>query len=136
MAARTLVVAGVLVRGARVLAARRRYPPALAGKWEFPGGKAEPGESPEAALARELLEELGVRVIVGEELPGPQNGVWPINDALDMRAYWCRGEVTASHGIAHDRLAWVPWQDVPSLDWLPADIILAALVADRVRVGL
>lgn len=87
-------------------------------------------------LARELLEELGARVIVGDELEGPDAGVWPINDSLKMRAYWCRGELTASRGIAHDLLAWVPWQDVPSLDWLPADIALAALVADRVRVGL
>lgn len=60
-----LVVAGVLVRAGRVLLTQRRAGTHLAGTWEFPGGKIEPGESPEAALVRELREEIGLEVTVG-----------------------------------------------------------------------
>ena len=55
-----LVVGAAVVRDGRVLACRRTTPPEAAGRWEFPGGKVEPGESPDAALVRELHEELGV----------------------------------------------------------------------------
>ena len=59
-----LVVGAAVVRDGRVLACRRTAPPAAAGRWEFPGGKVEPGESPDAALVRELHEELGVGATV------------------------------------------------------------------------
>jgi 8-oxo-dGTP diphosphatase len=57
-----LVAAGILVRAGRVLLARRPAGKHLAGLWEFPGGKVEPGESPDAALVREVREELGVEL--------------------------------------------------------------------------
>ncbi len=62
------VVAGVIRRKGRYLVYRRPEGKLLAGKWEFPGGKLEEGESPEAALARELMEELGIRARVGRVL--------------------------------------------------------------------
>lgn len=62
------VVAAVIAREGAVLACRRNPERSFGGKWEFPGGKLEPGESPSDALAREIHEELGVRVEVGEEL--------------------------------------------------------------------
>ncbi len=63
-----LVVAGLIEREGRLLICRRRAEDRHGRKWEFPGGKAEPGESPEAALRRELAEELGVEAEIGEEL--------------------------------------------------------------------
>ena len=64
----TTVVAGILERGGEVLACRRRGDQDHPGKWEFPGGKVEPGESPEQALARELREELGIEARIGAEI--------------------------------------------------------------------
>ena len=65
-----VVVGAAIVREGRVLAARRSSPAALAGGWEFPGGKVEPGETERQALVRECVEELGVRVRLGERV-GP-----------------------------------------------------------------
>lgn len=65
-AAPVIVSAGVIVEGARVLLSQRKSGTHLAGAWEFPGGKVEPGEDPRDALARELREELGIDVEVGD----------------------------------------------------------------------
>src|SRR3954468_18040154 len=67
---RKVIVAAVIITDGRVLACERSAPPEVAGRWEFPGGKVEPGETDEAALARECVEELGVRVEVGDRV-GP-----------------------------------------------------------------
>ncbi|MEZ5367094.1 MAG: (deoxy)nucleoside triphosphate pyrophosphohydrolase [Bryobacterales bacterium] len=64
----TTVVAGILVQGGAILACRRRSDQAHPGKWEFPGGKVEPGESPEQALRRELSEELHIEARIGREI--------------------------------------------------------------------
>jgi 8-oxo-dGTP diphosphatase len=65
-----VVVAGAVYDQGRLLAARRSAPPELAGRWELPGGKLEPGESGEQALVRELREELGVETEPLERIPG------------------------------------------------------------------
>lgn len=71
MTTRIVVVGAALFDdGGRLLAARRSAPPELAGRWELPGGKVEPGERPDAALVRELREELGVDAETVERVPG------------------------------------------------------------------
>ncbi|HYQ77158.1 (deoxy)nucleoside triphosphate pyrophosphohydrolase [Cellulomonas sp.] len=114
-----------------LLAARRRSPVSLAGRWEFPGGKVEPGESPEDAVHREIREELGVAVELGEELAGPDDGAWWLSDRYVMRLWLAR--VTAGEPrplVEHDDLRWLPrgqWLTVP---WLDADVrIVEALAA-------
>ncbi|MCI2239159.1 NUDIX domain-containing protein [Paenibacillus sp. TRM 82003] len=115
-----------LRRPRSLLAARRSAPPALAGRWELPGGKVEPGEEPEAALLRELREELGVGVELGVEVPGPARGAWPLGGDLVMRVWWARVVLGGPAPLQdHDELRWLAPGEWRSVDWLPADVALA-----------
>lgn len=122
------VVAGVIrdARG-RVLLARRTEGRDLAGLWEFPGGKHEPGESVEDALARELHEELGIEVEIGAPLINVPQQYPDKRLRLDVRliAQW-RGQVRGREGQA---LVWVPPQKLAAYSMPPADRpVVAALL--------
>lgn len=112
-----IVVAGALISGGSLLVAQRARPPELAGLWELPGGKVAAAESDEAALARELHEELGVDVTVGARLGGDV----ALNASMTLRAY----RVTLASGMlgAHDHRAikWVTADELDALPWVPAD---------------
>lgn len=136
------VVGGAIVdslaRPGALLAARRSAPEALAGLWEFPGGKVEPGEDAQAALVRELLEELGVDVRLGGELPSGRPEGWPLNLRASMRVWFAA--VTAGQPRPledHDELRWVPLADpetVLALPWIPADYPIVQAVLDAAKV--
>lgn len=136
MPPRHLVVAAALVDDlaapTRLLAARRSRPAVLAGRWEFPGGKADDGETPEQALHRELQEELGVRVELGDELTGPDDGAWAITDRHLMRLWFARvvgGEPQPL--VEHDELRWLApdaWAGVP---WLDGDLPIVEALRPR-----
>ncbi|OUE21903.1 CTP pyrophosphohydrolase [Clavibacter michiganensis] len=115
------VVAAVLIRDGRALACRRAAHKPGAGTWEFPGGKVEPGEAPEAALAREIREELGVDVTVGALVDRSEV---PVGDrVIDLACYLVDpvGPLpTAS--TDHDELRWVPVADLGDLDWSAPDL--------------
>lgn len=132
-----LVVAAALVdrldSPRRLLAARRRRPTSLAGRWEFPGGKVDDGETPEEALRRELREELGVAVDLGAELPGPDDGAWRLSARYAMRlwlAVLADGEPAPAPLVEHDALRWLGPGEWLSVPWLDADVpIVEALRA-------
>jgi 8-oxo-dGTP diphosphatase len=137
-----LVVAAVLVddleHPSRAVAARRVRPEHLAGRWELPGGKVEPDEDPLAALHRELEEELGVTLLVGDEIlpPGGPGSTWPLTDGLTMRVWWCavlRGIPEA--GEAHDALAWVDQASINDLAWLEPDLPLVEVISGRLHAS-
>lgn len=121
------VVGAAWIRDGRVLAARRGPGRSRAGAWELPGGKVEPGETDAAALARELWEELRVRVTVGPLLGVGRSAEQ--DRVIELAAY----EVTSDDeptALEHDALAWVG-PDGLDLAWAPADVPLVALVRER-----
>ncbi len=120
------VVAAVWVRDGRLFAARRAPGAARGGHWELPGGKVEPGESDEVALARELEEELGIHVVVGAAVGEVEHAY----DDLTIRlvAYICRsGGTPVLH--EHDAVAWLGPAELDSVDWAPADIPLVRRIS-------
>ena len=112
-----LVVGAAVVRDGRVLAARRTAPPETAGRWEFPGGKVEPGETPEAALVRELREELGCTVVVEEWLDGEV----PIGERHLLRVARVRLVEGEPVPVEHDRVRWLAPDELDDVDWLDPD---------------
>lgn len=125
-----IVVAGALISHGDLLVAQRDRPVELAGLWELPGGKVARGESDAQALARELHEELAIRVRVGVRI-GPDV---PLVNGMTLRAY----RVTLLDGSPqpheHRALRWVSAAELDDLPWVPADRawvpdLLAALQA-------
>jgi len=126
-----LVVAAVIVDDleapTRVLAARRRSPPALAGPWEFPGGKVETGEDPQTALHRELREELDIGVDLGAELPNPSADSWPISVDHHLRLWFAVIRSGPPRLVdSHDELRWLNRAELDVVAWLPADTAVVA----------
>ncbi len=119
----TDVVVGVAIvdwSGAapQALVARRRRPPELAGMWEFPGGKVEPGESNEQALRRECREELAIEVILGQRLGKDL----PLATGAVLRVWAATLPPGAvAEPIEHAELRWLTVDNLEELDWIPAD---------------
>ncbi len=115
-----IVVAGAIISGPTLLVAQRARPPELAGRWELPGGKVAAGETERDALARELVEELGLEatdIVVGERLGCDI----ALNDTTTLRAY--RVRLISGEPRAHDHraLRWVTAAQLHDVDWVQAD---------------
>ncbi|OBG63812.1 MULTISPECIES: (deoxy)nucleoside triphosphate pyrophosphohydrolase [unclassified Mycobacterium] len=123
-----IVVAGAVIRRATVLVAQRLRPPELAGRWELPGGKVAPGETERDALARELAEELGLEV--GDVEVGGRLGDDIALEGMTLRAYRVGLLSGEPHARDHGAVRWVTADELPDVDWVPAD---RGWVADLVR---
>ncbi|UNO40127.1 (deoxy)nucleoside triphosphate pyrophosphohydrolase [Streptomyces sp. MST-110588] len=122
-----VVVGGAVLHNGRLLAARRSAPPALAGRWELPGGKVEAGETPEQALVRELREELGIETEPLERIPGE----WPLKPGLVLQVWTVRLVAGEPRPLEdHDELRWLPPGRQHEVDWLEQD---RPAVAEAVR---
>ncbi|NUR72893.1 MAG: (deoxy)nucleoside triphosphate pyrophosphohydrolase [Hamadaea sp.] len=123
-----MIVGAAIIEDGRVLACERSDPPETAGRWEFPGGKVEPGEGEVEALVRECEEELGVRVRVGERVGVD---VPMANGRSVLRVYTAvLLDGDRPQALEHAQLRWLAVDQLNEVPWLPADApIVAALPA-------
>jgi 8-oxo-dGTP diphosphatase len=120
------VVCALILEEGRVLACRRPFNKDEAGKWEFPGGKVESGELDEEALAREILEELEMRVSVGRRLCSAEH------DGLELIGYVCERVREEWKLREHLEARWVDHEQGDVLDWAVLDVPLWEVVRARV----
>lgn len=123
------VVGAAVLRDGRCLVAQRGEGMSLAGRWEFPGGKVEAGEAPEAALVREVREELGVEIRVGEHLGRGEGAAGAARVVLDVyAATLVSGHV---HPREHAAVRWVGPAELEGLAWPEADLPVLPAVRRR-----
>ena len=112
------VVAAIIRRGNEIFATQRGYGE-FKDWWELPGGKIEPGESPQQALVREIREELDATIEVGELL---QTVEWDYPTFhLTLHCFWCELTCEALHLNEHEAASWLDREHLRSVKWLPAD---------------
>lgn len=115
------VVAGVCERGGKILIGQRKATGKHPLKWEFPGGKVEPGETPEAALARELHEELGIAAIVGEEM-GRYDTRYPGGPLTHLIFYRVSAFDQEPENLDFAAVTWASPDELAGYDFLEGDI--------------
>jgi len=126
LGAAKVVVGAAIVRGGRLLAQQRAFPESHAGQWELPGGRVEEGEKADEALVRECVEELGVPIVVGEQI-GPDV---PLKKDMVLRVFAAELAGGEPEALEHNAVRWVTADELPGLDWLPADRVLVPVLQD------
>lgn len=119
------MVGAAIISDGRLLAAQRAEPPHMAGGWELPGGKVDPGETDEDALVRECEEELAVEVRLGRRVGGD----WRLSEKSILRVWTAelvRGEPQA---LEHLALRWLTPAELYDVDWLPGDLPAVDILA-------
>lgn len=115
------VVAAVILKEGKVFATQRGYG-AYKDWWEFPGGKVEPGETPEMALVREIREELKTRIAADRFLTTVEYDYPEFH--LSMDCFWCHVEEGELVLLEHEAARWLPLDDLRQVKWLPADLLV------------
>ena len=126
------VVAALIVQGGRIFATQRGYG-AMKDGWEIPGGKIEPGETPQEALAREIREELDAQVAVGNLFETVEYDYPQFH--LSMACYFCTIESGKLVLKEHEAAKWLSPEELESVDWLPADRELVRHLLHRQKNG-
>ena len=124
------VVAAVIEKDGRIFATQRGYGDYKDG-WEFPGGKIEPGESPQQALAREIKEELDTEIVVGDLLTTIEYDYPAFH--LSMQCFWAtvrEGHLTLKE---HEAAQWLHAEDLDTVNWLPADRSIIGLIVEHLN---
>ena len=122
------VVAAIIRQGNKIFATQRGYGN-YKDWWEFPGGKIEPGETPEEALVREIKEELATDISVDEFIATVEYDY--LEFYLIMDCYWCSiksGELTL---LEHEAAKWLPLDDLRQVNWLPADVEVIDVIEQK-----
>jgi 8-oxo-dGTP diphosphatase len=125
-----VVVGTAIVRDGRILAQQRAFPADVAGLWELPGGRVEPGESDQEAVRRECMEELGIEVTPGEAI-GP-DVILPNGRLLRIYQAFADAEPVA---LEHKALRWLGVDELAGVAWLPADELLLPVFSRCLPAG-
>jgi 8-oxo-dGTP diphosphatase len=115
-----MVAAALILRGGEVLICQRRPDQPMALKWEFPGGKMEPGESAEQALKRELEEELGIDAVIGTRVAHTRH-TYRSGGAVDLQFFVVHTYQGELRNVIFNEFRWCPLKDLPRYDFLTAD---------------
>lgn len=124
------VVAAVIRKGNRIFATQRGYGEFKDG-WEFPGGKIEPGETPQEALVREIREELETEIRVGDLIDTIEYDYPAFH--LSMDCFWCEIEEGSLELKEHEAAKWLDRESLYTVDWLPADVGLVEKIREGMR---
>ena len=113
------VVAAIIVKDHQILATQRGYGE-FEGGWEFPGGKVEPGETPEQAIVREIHEELNARIAVDDFLVQVEHDYPTFH--LSMKCFLCSLDDSGFQLLEHHAAKWLDMAHIDTVEWLPADV--------------
>ncbi|MEU8307640.1 (deoxy)nucleoside triphosphate pyrophosphohydrolase [Actinomadura sp. NPDC048955] len=122
-----VVVGAAILADGRLLAAQRAEPPHMAGGWELPGGKVDPGESDEDALVRECHEELAVKVRLGRRVGGD----WRLSTRAVLRVWTAELVEGEPQALEHLQLRWLTPPELQNVNWLPGDRPVIDLLAEQ-----
>ena len=131
-----VVVAAVIARDGRILACQRSRKSRFALKWEFPGGKVQTGETPEAALERELKEELDVDAEIGREILRTEHKYAQMREAVELIFFEARIELGELQNRVFEKIAWVEPAKMKEMDFLEADReLIQKLAGQEIQAG-